>query len=78
MMPEQIDFEGLLAEVEEAIAQVSETEQLRLAGEVFLRLAEVYAAQSETWIEEWEQASRDPVVEQGFFADLVRQTMEWI
>lgn len=38
-------------------------------------MAEVYAARSETWIEEWEQASRDPVVERDFFDDLVRQTM---
>lgn len=75
MMPEQVDFEELLAEVEEAISQVSESEQLRLAGEAFLRLAEVYAARSETWIEEWEQSSRDPIVERGFFEDLVRQTM---
>jgi hypothetical protein len=75
MVPEQVDFEGLLAEMEEAISQVSESEQLWLAGEAFLRLVEVYAARSEAWIEEWEQASRDPVVERGFFANLVRQTM---
>lgn len=75
LVPEQVDFERLLGEVEEAISQVPESEQLRLAGEAFLRLAEVYAARSETWIEEWEQASRDPVVERGFFDDLVRQTM---
>lgn len=75
MMPEQVDFEGLLAEVEKGISQVPEAEQLRLAGEAFLRLAEVYAARSETWMEEWEQASQDPMVERGFFDDLVRQTM---
>lgn len=75
MMPEQVDFEGLLEEVEEVISQVPESEQLRLAGEAFLQIAEIYAARSETWIEEWEQASRDPVVERGFFDDLVRQTM---
>lgn len=75
MTPEQTDFEGLLTEVEEAISQVPESEQLRLAGEAFLRLTEVYAARSEAWIEEWEQSSRDPVVERGFFDDLVRQTM---
>lgn len=75
MVPEQVDFEGLLAAVEEAISQVPESEQLRLAGEAFLRMAEVYAVRSEAWIEAWEQASRDPVVERGFFDDLVRQTM---
>jgi hypothetical protein len=75
MMPERVDFEELLAEVDEAISQVPQSEQLRLAGEALLRMAEVYAARSETWIEEWEQASRDPVVERGFFDDLVRQTM---
>lgn len=75
MVPEQVDFEGLLAEVEEAILQVPESEQLKLAGEAFLQMAEVYAARSVTWMEEWEQASRDPMVERGFFDDLVRQTM---
>ncbi|MBD2156720.1 hypothetical protein [Leptolyngbya sp. FACHB-16] len=75
MMPEQVDFEGLLAKVEEAISQMPESEQLRLAGEAFLHLAEVYAARSETWIEEWEQSSQDPIVERDFFDDLVRQTM---
>jgi hypothetical protein len=75
MMPEQVDFGRLLTGVEQAISQMPESEQLRLAGEAFLRLAEVYAARSGTWIEEWEQASRDPVVERGFFDDLVRQTM---
>jgi hypothetical protein len=75
MVPEQVDFERLLREVEEAISHVPESEQLRLAGEAFLRIAEVYAMRSETWIEEWEQASRDPVVERVFFDDLVRQTM---
>ncbi|HIK15843.1 MAG TPA: hypothetical protein IGS53_11255 [Leptolyngbyaceae cyanobacterium M33_DOE_097] len=75
MMPEQVDFEGLLAEVAEAISHVPESEQLRLAGEAFLQMAEVYAARSEIWIEEWEQASRDLLVERGFFDDLVRQTM---
>lgn len=75
MVPEQVDFEGLLAEVEESISQVPEAEQLRLAGEAFLQMARVYAARSEIWMGEWEQASRDPVVERGFFDDLVRQTM---
>lgn len=75
MVPEQVDFQGLLAEVEEMITQVPESKQLRMAGEAFLRMAEVYAARSDIWIEEWEQAARDPVVERGFFNDLVRQTM---
>lgn len=35
----------------------------------------MYAARSGTWIEEWEQLSWDPVVERGFFDDLVRQTL---
>lgn len=48
MVPDQVDFAVLLTEVEEAIAQVPEAEQLRLTGEAFLRLAEVYAARTET------------------------------
>lgn len=75
IVPEQVNFEGLLAEVEAAISQMPESEKLRMAGEAFLRMAEVYAARSGAWIKEWEQALRDPLVEQGFFDDLVRQTM---
>ncbi|MBD2056565.1 hypothetical protein H6F88_11150 [Oculatella sp. FACHB-28] len=70
-----MNFETLLAEVEEAISQIPGSEQLQLAGEAFLRLAEVYAVRSETWIEEWEHASRDPAVDRDFFNDLVRQTI---
>lgn len=75
MKSEQVDFQGLLADVEEAISQVSESELLQLAGEVFLWMAEVYATRFETWIEEREQASRDPMVERGCFDALVRQTI---
>ncbi|MEP0872789.1 hypothetical protein NDA01_23500 [Trichocoleus desertorum AS-A10] len=78
MMLEQVDFEGLLAEVEKGISQVPEAEQLWLAGEAFLRMAEVYAARSKTWIEEWKQGSRNPVVERFFLMTWCGRQWRWI
>jgi len=75
MTPEQMNLGELLVQVEEAIAQVPEAEQLRLAGEMLLRVTDLYAKRAEVLITEWEDSYRDPVVEQGFFAELVRQTM---
>jgi hypothetical protein len=74
-MPEHVNLEELLGQMEQVLAQVSEPERLRLAGDVLLRVAEVIAARSEVLITEWEDAYRDPVVAEGFFADVVRQTM---
>ena len=57
------------------ISQVPESEHLRLEGEALLLPAEAYAARSETWIEEWQQTSRDMVVERCFLDDIEQQTM---
>ncbi len=65
----------LLGQVEAAIEQLPESERLRLAGEALLQVATVYATRSEVWMTEWEEAYRDPVVQPGFFAEMVRQTM---
>lgn len=74
-VPEQINFEELLDQVEGVIQGQPETLQLKMAGDALLQLAEVYAMRAEVLITEWEEAYRDPRVEQGFFGDVVRQTM---
>ncbi|MBD2095105.1 hypothetical protein H6F90_08050 [Trichocoleus sp. FACHB-591] len=75
IMPEQANLGELLGQIEVAIAQAPEPEQLQVAGEALLRVAELCAVRAEVLITEWEEAYRDPVVESGFFADVVRQTM---
>ncbi|MCY7272697.1 MAG: hypothetical protein LH702_02850 [Phormidesmis sp. CAN_BIN44] len=50
-------------------------EQLRCAGEALLQVAELCEMHAQLLITEWEETYRDPIVEQGFFADVVRQTM---
>jgi len=74
-MPEAIDLVQMLDAVEATAAQLPEAERLRFAGDALLQMAEVCAARSGVLMTQWEESSRDPIVEQGFFADMVRQTM---
>ncbi len=48
---------------------------LNKGGEALLQIADLCAARAGLLLTEWEEAYRDPVVQQGFFTDLVRQTM---
>ncbi|MBD1864982.1 MULTISPECIES: hypothetical protein [Trichocoleus] len=75
IMPERANVAELLGQMDEAIAQAPEPEQLQVAGEALLRVAELYAVRAEALITEWGDAYRDPIVGSGFFADVVRQTM---
>lgn len=75
LMPEAVNLSDLLNQMEQAIAQLPEPIQLRMAGEALLQLVELYSARAEILISEWEDAYRDPVLPQGTFSDLVRQTM---
>lgn len=74
-MPEQVNLAALLMLVDASIAKLPEPARLQLAGEALLRVSEIHARRSEMLITEWEEAYRDPIVEAGFFAELVRQTM---
>lgn len=38
-------------------------------------MAALCAVRSALWMTEWEETSRDPIVEHGFFAEVMRQTM---
>lgn len=74
-MPERVGVVQMLDAVEVAAAQLPEADRLRFAGEALLQVAQLCAARAGLLMDEWEEASRDPIVEQGFFTDLVRQTM---
>ncbi len=56
-------------------AQLPEAAQLRFAGEALLQIAELCVARANVLMTEWEDAYRDPIVQPGFFTELVRQTM---
>ncbi|MBD2124661.1 hypothetical protein [Trichocoleus sp. FACHB-262] len=75
IMPEQANVAELLGQMDVVIAQAPEPEQLQVAGEALLRVAELCAVRAEVLITEWEDTYRDPVVEPSFFTDIVRQTM---
>lgn len=74
-MPEQVDVVALLDVMDAAIAQTPEVDRLQVAGEALLQVAELCAMRAEVLTTEWEEAYRDPIVERGFFSDMVRQTM---
>ncbi|GAB4372424.1 MAG: hypothetical protein Kow00121_14780 [Elainellaceae cyanobacterium] len=74
-MPEQANLSELLSQMEGALSQMSDQEQLHWVGEAMLRVAELCELRAQTLLMQWEEAYRDPIVESGFFEDLVRQTM---
>lgn len=74
-MPETVEVMQILDTMEDTAAQLPEAARLRFAGEALLQIAELCAARATVLMTEWEEAYRDPVVQQGFFTDLVRQTM---
>lgn len=75
LAPESIDFEAILDQAEQEIAQLPEAMQMQAAGEAMLQLAQLQLLRSEVIITDWENAYRDPHVKSDFFSDIVRQTM---
>jgi hypothetical protein len=69
------DFQQLLDGVEAIVRHLPESQQLQVAGDALLRIAELCESRAEMLTTEWEEAYRDPIVGQGFFAEMVRQTM---
>jgi hypothetical protein len=74
-MPEAIDVAQLLDVMEVAAVQLPEAQRLQFAGDALLQMAELCVARAGVLMTQWEEAHRDPIVEPGFFADVVRQTM---
>ncbi|MDV2998055.1 MAG: hypothetical protein N4J56_007760 [Chroococcidiopsis sp. SAG 2025] len=75
LTPETLDLTALLDRVDTCVAQLPESIQLQVAGETMLQVAQLLALRAEVSIENWEYSYRDPVVSDGFFSDLVRQSM---
>ena len=74
-MPEAINVAQMLDAVEVTAAQLPEAQRLRFAGDALLQVAELCVVRAGVLMTQWEESSRDPIVERGFFADVVRQTM---
>ena len=72
---EAISVAEMLDAVEATAAQLPEAERLRFAGDALLQVAELCAARAGVLMIQWEESSRDPIVERSFFADVVRQKM---
>lgn len=73
--PEAINLAQMLDAVEATAAQLPEAQRLRFAGDALLQIAELCAARAGALMTQWEESARDPIVDHGFFADVVRQTM---
>jgi hypothetical protein len=65
----------MLDQAESAIAQLPESQQMGAAGEAILQFAQLCSLRAEVLIQNWENAYRDPIVDNSFFSDIVRQTM---
>ena len=74
-IPEAINVAEMLDAMEATTAQLHEAQRLRFAGDALLQVAELCVARARVLMTQWEESSRDPIVERGFFADVVRQTM---
>ncbi len=75
LAPEAVDLEAMLDQAESAIAQLPEQEQMQVAGEAMLQLAQLCSLRSEVLLDNWKNSYRDPHVANSFFSDIVRQTM---
>jgi hypothetical protein len=75
LTPQTLNLRVLLKSADSAIATLPESIQMQVAGEIILQVAQILSLRAEVLIEDWENSYRDPVVDQGFFSDLVRQTM---
>jgi len=82
LMPEQANLSELMPRVDAALAQLSEegaqmtdSARLQAAGELLLQMSDLCAVKAEALMTGWEETHRDPIVERGFFDDVVRQTM---
>lgn len=73
--PEAINLAQMLDAVEATAAQLPEAQRLRFAGDALLQIAELCAARAGALMTQWEETHRDPIIDHGFFADVVRQTM---
>jgi hypothetical protein len=75
LAPEAINLEAMLDQAECAISQLPESQQMEVAGEAILQFAQLCSLRAEVLIENWENAYRDPIVDNSFFSDIVRQMM---
>ncbi|NJK52153.1 MAG: hypothetical protein HC936_03775 [Leptolyngbyaceae cyanobacterium SU_3_3] len=74
--PQDVDWQQLCLAFDAAIAQTPLHQQLALAANAILEMAELYALRAETWFEDLRYSSDvEPVFADEVFADLVRQSM---
>jgi len=77
-IPEEADLRLLCQMLDQAIALVPEHLRLKVAGEAFVQLANIYAARASTLLDAWERSynSLGPVLTAEGLADLlVRQSL---
>ena len=78
-IPEEADLLFLCQMLDQAIKMVPEHLQLRVAGEAFVQLANIYAARASSLLDAWEQShnSLGPILTAEGLADLLmRQSLQ--
>ncbi len=77
-MPETVEVMQILDTMEVTAAQLPEAVRLQFTGEALLQIAELCAARATVLMTEWEEAYRDPVVQQGFLRISCVRQWRWI
>lgn len=75
LAPEVVDLVAVLDQTERAISQLPESQQMQVAAEAMLQLAQLYSLRAGVLIDNWENAYRDPHAKSNSFSNIVRQTM---
>jgi chromatin segregation and condensation protein Rec8/ScpA/Scc1 (kleisin family) len=73
--PVAVDWQQLCLAFDVAIARTPLNQQLALAGDAIVELAEVFALRAEAWFEDLRPSPDGPVLAEDALADLVRQSM---
>ena len=75
--PEQMSVEQLCLGLEQMVAQAPERQQLEVAGEALVQIAEVFSQRADLLLNDWKQAhcEEGPVLSGGALAGLMRQSM---
>lgn len=74
-----VKLNSLWQSIESSLNQLSDADQLRLAGQVIVKLSELCQAKAERWLVDWEdqhhEHETDPLMDDELLAGLIQRTM---
>lgn len=72
-----IKLKFLWQQVEQSLVLLSDTDQLKLAGQIIIQLSELCQTKAERWLADWQEQYNEtgPVMEDDLLSGLVQKTM---